>query len=469
MPPELSSDEKFIMMTQKPVEQLITSLATPTVVSMLITSIYNMADTFFVSRISTSASGAVGIAFSLMTIIQAIGFTFGTGAGNYIARLLGRKNRAYAKKVAATGFFTAFGLGVLLTLLGLIYLEPLVYALGATDTIAPYAADYLRYLLIGAPCMISAFVLSHLLRFQGSAYYAMIGIGVGGFFNVLLDPLLIFTCGMGISGAALATIISQFISFLLLLRNSGRDGNIKLKLRHFSPTVNIYQEIFRNGAPTFYRHGLASTAMICLNFGAGSFGDAAVAAMSIVARIFQFAISAVLGFCQGFQPVCGFNYGAGRFDRVLRSFWFSVKTVTFVLVPLAVLGFYFAPGTIALFRKEDLEVITIGARALRLQSLVLPLSAWIIPTTLFLQTINRNGRASLLALARQGLFFLPAIFLLPRYFGVGGVQASQPLADLITFFLSIVVTAGALRKLGLKQRKKGAPAVTGLGKESPVG
>ena len=246
MPPELSSDEKFIMMTQKPVEQLITSLATPTVVSMLITSIYNMADTFFVSRISTSASGAVGIAFSLMTIIQAIGFTFGTGAGNYIARLLGRKNRAYAKKVAATGFFTAFGLGVLLTLLGLIYLEPLVYALGATDTIAPYAADYLRYLLIGAPCMISAFVLSHLLRFQGSAYYAMIGIS--GFLRPSTLPYLHLRDG--ISGAALRPSSASSSAFASP-GNSGRDGNIVEASALFSHCQYISGDISQRRAHLF--------------------------------------------------------------------------------------------------------------------------------------------------------------------------------------------------------------------------
>ncbi|NLY50425.1 MAG: MATE family efflux transporter, partial [Firmicutes bacterium] len=297
----MTADEKYKLMTQEPVERLICSLAVPTIVSMLITSIYNLADTFFVSRIGTSASGAVGVSFSLMAIIQALGFTFGMGSGNYISRLLGQKNREHAAKVAATGFFTTFGLGVVLAALGLIFLDQLVYALGATETIAPYAKSYLRYILIGMPYMASAFVLNSILRFQGSAFYAMLGIGTGGLLNIVLDPIFIFSLNMGIGGAALATIISQFISFLILLRQSAAGGNIKIQFRNFTPRWEIYREILRGGLPSFYRQTLASTAMICLNFSAGPFGDAAIAAMSIVARVFQFAVSAVLGFGQGFQ------------------------------------------------------------------------------------------------------------------------------------------------------------------------
>jgi len=434
-------------MTQKPVERLIWSMAIPTIISMLITSIYNMADTFFVSRISTSASGAVGVAFSLMAIIQAIGFTFGTGAGNYISRLLGQKNKSYAAKVAATGFYSAFGLGALLAIAGILCLNPLVYVLGATDTIAPYAKDYILYILMGMPYMTSAFVLNHILRFQGSALYAMIGIGTGGGLKNILDPIFIFTLDLGISGAALATIISQFISFLLLLHYSGAGDTIRIRFKHFTFSWELYREILRNGLPSFYRQTLASLAVICLNFGAGIFGDAAIAAMSIVARIFQFAVLAVLGFCQGFQPVCGFNYGAGRFDRVLRSFGYSVRTVAVALVILGAVGYAAAPRLIALFRKEDLDVIAIGTRALRLQCLALPLTSWIIPANMLLQTIGKSARASLVSISRQGLFFIPAILLLPGRLGLLGIQICQPIADALTFFTTLLVTASVLKSL----------------------
>lgn len=449
----MTTNEKYMMMTQKPVERLICSLALPTIVSMLITSIYNMADTFFVSQISTSASGAVGISFSLMAIIQAIGFTFGAGAGNYISRLLGRQDKSQAARVAATSFFSAFGLGVILAALGLIYLDPLVRVLGATETIAPYAKGYIRFIFIGMPYMTSAFVLNQILRFQGSAFYAMIGIGTGGLLNIFLDPLFIFTLNLGISGASLATIISQLVSFLLLLRNSSVSGNIRIRLKNFTPTWSIYRQIFRGGLPSFYRQSLASVAMICLNFAAGVFGDAAIAAISIVARVFQFAIQGVLGFCQGFQPVCGFNYGARNYDRVLRAFWFTVKTVAVVLSVIGIIGFIFAPRIIALFRKEDLEVIAIGTLALRLQCLSLPLSAWIISTNMLLQTIGKGAKASFVSLSRQGLFFLPAILLLPRYFGLLGVQASQPLADTLSFLTAILMMIGVLKELKTGQKE----------------
>lgn len=447
----MTTDERFRMMTEEPVERLICSLAIPTIISMLITAIYNMADTYFVSQINTSASGAVGVAFSLMAIVQAIGFTFGQGSGNYTARLLGQKNKQFAAKVVATGFFSAFGLGLLLAVVGTVCLDPLVYALGATHTIAPYAKDYIRFILMGVPFMTSSFVINQVLRFQGSAFNAMVGIGLGGLLNIALDPLFIFRLDLGIGGAALATIISQFVSFLLLLYYCGVGGNIRIQVQNFTPLWTIFKEIFNGGLPSFYRQTLASTAMICLNFAAGSFGDAAVAAMSIVARVFQFSVSAVLGFGQGFQPVCGFNYGAQNYDRVLRAFWFCLRTAVIFLLTVSALGFVFAPKVIALFRKEDLDVIITGARALRYQSLVLPLSASVIPASMLLQTIGRGARASLVSISRQGLFFLPAILLLPRWFGLLGVQLSQPIADILSFLVAVLVTAGVLKELGREQ------------------
>lgn len=442
-----TTNEKFRMMTQEPVERLICFTAFPTTIIMLITSIYNMADTFFVSQISTSASGAVGIAFSLMAIIQAIGFTLGMGSGNYISRLLGQENRRYAAKVAANGFFSALGIGFLLAIIGMFYLDRLVYALGATDTIAPYAKEYVRYILIGMPFMASAFVLNNILRFQGSAFYSMIGIGIGGLLNIILDPIFIFRLNMGIGGAALATIISQFTSFLLLLYNSSVGDNIGIRFQNFTPSWEIFREILCGGLPSFYRQTLSSTAMICLNFAAGSFGDAAVAAMSIVARVFQFASYSVIGFCQGFQPVCGFNYGAKRYDRVLRAFWFTVRTVAIAYVTVGIVGFALAPQIVALFRKEDLDVIMIGSRALRFQCLALPLMAWIIPTNLFLQNIGIGLKASLVSLSRQGLFFLPVILFLPGRIGILGIQLSQPIADVLSFLLAVLVTIGVLKNL----------------------
>jgi putative MATE family efflux protein len=447
----MSPDEKYQMMLQTPVEKLICTLAVPTITSMLITSVYNMADTFFVSKISTSASGAIGVAFSLMAIIQAIGFTLGMGSGNYISRLLGQKNRQHAAKVAATGFFTALFMGAVLAIFGLIFLDPLVYALGATPTIAPHAKAYIKYILLGAPYMTASFVLNNILRYQGSAFFAMMGIGTGGIINIILDPIFIFGLNMGTAGAALATIISQFISFSILYRNSAKGGNIKIRFSNFTPKWEIYKQILKGGLPSFYRQALGSVAMICMNFSAGVYGDAAVAAMAIVTRVFQFAISVMIGFGQGFQPVCGFNYGAKRYDRVLSAFWFCVKVSAVFLATMATVGFIFAPKIVSAFRKEDLDVIAIGTRAFKFYCMAFPLSAWVVMSNMLLQTIGKAVGASIIAISRQGLFFLSAILILPRKLGLLGVQISQPIADVCSFLVALPIGLHVIKELKLQQ------------------
>lgn len=451
---EMTADQKFKRMTEAPVEKLVLSLAVPTIVSMLTTSIYNMADTYFVSQINTSASGSVGVAFPLMMLIQAIGFTLGMGSGNYISRLLGQKDREYSSKVIATGFFTALIIGTILAILGLIFLNPLVYALGATETIAPYAKAYIQYILIGMPFMIASFVLNGTLRFQGSAFYSMIGIATGGVLNILLDPIFIFTLNLGTAGAAIATIISQFISFCILFYNSSKGGNIKIKLKEFTPKWVMYKEILKGGLPSFYRQALGSIAMICLNFSAGIYGDAAIAAMSIVGRVIHFAVSVMLGLGQGFQPVCGFNYGAKFYDRVLKAFYFTAKLSVIALTVLGIIGVITSPLVMTAFRKEDLEVIRIGTLALRFQSFTLPLIAWIIMTNMLVQTIGKSKEASIIAIARQGIFFIPAILILPKLIGLIGVQISQPISDLFSFTVSAIIGKRVLNELKMLQHEQ---------------
>ena len=449
---KITPDEKFKLMTSAPTEKLVLKLAGPTIVSMMITSIYNMADTYFVSQISTSASGSVGIAFPLMMLIQAIGFTISIGSGNYISRLLGQKNREHASKVLSTGFFTALILSAVLGVIGLIFLDPLVYALGATDTIAPHAKDYIRYILLGMPFMASSFVLNGTLRFQGSSFYSMLGIGAGGVINIILDPIFIFTLDMGTGGAALATIISQFISFCILIVTTNLGGNLKIKLKDFTPKWGLYKEILRGGLPSFYRQVLGSLAMIFLNFNAKIYGDAAIAAMSITGKIIHFAVSVMLGIGQGFQPVCGFNYGAKLYDRVLKAFWFAVKLSITALTVIGLVIFIASPQIITLFRKEDLDVIAIGSLALRLQCVTLPFSAWVIMMNMLLQTTGKSKEASIISISRQGLFFIPAVYILPRIFGLLGIQLSQPTADIFSFFLAIVVGKRILAELRTLQK-----------------
>ena len=451
----MERNEKYIQMTTAPVGRLIGKLAVPTVITMLITSIYNMADTFFVGQLNnTSATGAVGVVFSFMAIIQACGFLFGQGSGNYISRMLGRQDRAAAERMASIAFVSSVLAGAVIAVVGLLFLDPLARLLGSTETILPYAREYLRIILLGAPYMTAALTLNNQLRFQGAAFYSMIGIGSGGILNIILDPIFIFTLDMGVTGAAVATVISQAVSFLLLLFGTTRGENLRIRLRLFRPRWADVAELFRGGFPSLCRQGLASLSTITLNFMAGAFGgDAAIAAMGIASRVMHMAFAAILGFGQGFQPVCGFNYGAGLYGRVREAFWFCVKLGTALLLVASVAGLFFAPELVGLF-SEDAAVITAGTTALQLQCVSFPLTAWFVMCTMLTQTIGRVVPASFLSLARQGLFFIPFVLGLPYLIayclpGVDpllGVQMALPLADMATAVASVPVCVVVMRR-----------------------
>lgn len=444
----MQNNDKYAVLTETPIKKLIPRLAIPTIISMLITSIYNITDTFFVSQISTSASGAVGVVFSLMAIIQAIGFTIAMGAGSFISRSLGKKDIRSAKQAAATAFYTALFLGVILAVGGLLNLDKLVRLLGATETIAPYAKNYGLYILIGAPYMCGSFVLNVALRSQGNTFRSMVGISVGGVANIILDPIFIFVFDMGISGAAIATIISQLISFnILFIQTNYIDGSIKIKFSNIDTSLRMYRQILKSGLPTFYRQGFASLASVLLNLAALPYGDPAIAAVSIVTKIVMFIFSALMGFGQGYMIVAGFNYAAKKFKRNIEAFWFSIKVAIIILTLLAVLFFSFAPNVIAVFRGNDLEVIKIASRFLRFQCLVLPLHSFIIIINMTLQTLGFTLKATIAATAGQGLFFIPCILILPKLFGLTGVLISQSVADIFTFILNLILIMGFLKEL----------------------
>lgn len=440
-------EEKYRHLTGDPVEGLVCRLAVPSMVSMLVTAFYNMADTFFVGMLrNNSATGAVGVVFSLMAVIQAVGFFFGHGSGNFISRTLGGHHPEEAGQMAATGFFAALATGGVIAVLGLLFLDPLARALGSTETILPYARDYMRFILIGAPYMTASLVLNNQLRFQGSAVYGMVGIASGAVLNIALDPIFIFTLDMGVAGAALATILSQLVSFCLLLVGCTRGGNLHIRISNVRLQKRFFREILRGGLPSLARQGLSSVAAICLNHAAQPYGDAAIAAMSVVSRIMNFASSSLIGFGQGFQPVCGFNYGAQLYGRVRRAFWFCVKVSTVCLVVIAVAGACFSPQLIEVFR-DDPVVVEYGTTALRLQWLSFPTVGFVTMSNMMLQTIGRTRPATVLAMGRQGLFFLPFILVLPGFLGMLGVQLSQPLADLLTFVIAVPIQLHVLRQM----------------------
>ena len=436
---------KYKKMTEPPVSKLICSLAVPCIISMLVTSFHNMADTYFVGMLkSNAATGAVGVVFSMMHIIQAVGFFFGQGSGNYISRELGKKNYEEASNMAATGFFSSLATGLLICIIGQIFLEPLAYLLGSTPTILPYTEEYLRVILFGAPWMTSSLVLNNQLRFQGSASYAMVGIVSGAVLNIALDPVLIFVLDMGVAGAGWATIVSQFVSFCLLLRGCSKGSNIHINIRNVKLKWHYFHMIIRGGLPSLARQSLASVATICLNHAAQPYGDAAIAAMGVVQRVTHFGASTMLGFGQGFQPVCGFNYGAGLYSRVKAGFWFCVKVSFGFLAVVGIAGFIFAPEVVALFR-DDPAVIEFGTHALRFQCLTIWVQSWVVMSNMTMQSIGRTVPATFLAVARQGLFFIPFVLVLPLFLDALGIQMAQSAADLLTFLCAVPIQLKVLK------------------------
>ena len=439
--------QKYIRMTESPLKPLIAKLAIPTILSMLVTTFYNMADTFFVGMLeSDSITGAVAVVFSVMSVIQAVGFFFGHGSGNFVSRELGKKNIEAAEKMVSVGFFTALITGAVLGVLGLVFLDPLAKLLGATPTILPYAKAYMTPILVGAPFMCSSLVLNNQLRFQGNAVYAMVGIVSGAVLNIALDPLFIFTLDMGVAGAGWATIISQFVSFCLLLIGVQKSDTLKVRLKNFDLKWEYLKNIASGGTPSLCRQGIGSLASICLNQMAKPFGDPAIAAFGVVQRIMMFAASSLIGFGQGFQPVCGFCWGAKKYKRVKEAFWFCLRVSVIVMVVLGIVGCIFAPELVALFR-DGKEVREIGARTLRAQLIVFPLMGWVFLSNMMLQTIGRVFKASVLAAARQGLAFIPFVLILPRFFGLDGLIWAQACADVAAFLIALPIQISVLKEM----------------------
>ena len=422
-------------MLETPINRLIPTLAVPTVISMMVTSVYNMADTYFVSQISTSASGAVGIVFSVMAVIQAVGFTVGMGSGSIASLKLGQNKKREADVVASSAVLTALVLGSILAAVGILNMGQIIWLLGSTPTIYPYALDYARYIILGCPVMILAFTLNNLLRWQGKASLSVIGLGTGGVLNMALDPLFIFAFDLGIAGAAIATLLSQCVSLAILASFFiFQKSDLRVSPTCISRSPQVYISILKQGMPSFFRQGVMSVSSMALNWNARIFGDAAVAALAIVSKVFMFIQSVTIGFGQGFQPVLGYNYGAGRLDRVKESVIFSIRTCTIILTVAAVFGFLFAQPIIILFRDDPL-VIEFGTRAFRYQCFTLPLGAVLTFANMFFQSLGKSFRATLLAICRQGLF-IPMVFLLPWRFGLTGLELTQACADLLGFLVA---------------------------------
>ena len=424
--------QQYRKLVLTPVERLIPQLAVPTILSMMVTMIYNLVDAYFVGRLGTSASAAIGVVLGVQSIFQAFGFMMGHGAGSQISLRLGEGDRDAADRLFSTAFFHALVISVIVGVLGLLGLEPLMRLMGSTDTILPFSKNYGFYILISGPALVGSCVLNNVMRYEGRAVLAMFGLVTGGVLNMIGDPIFMFGFGLGIDGAGLSTAISQYISFGILLYmvfSKRTISRLSPKYRSNNPADTLL--IMRVGLPSLIRQMLNSLATITLNHCAMPYGDAAIAAMAIVGRIAMFIGSAMIGLGQGFQPVSAYNYGARKFARLRKSFFFTFKAGTIVLGALAVVGFLFPAPIVGIFR-DDPAVIEIGAKALRFQCIAVVLQPFSVTSNMMFQSIGRSKEASFLALLRSGLYYIPALLVLPLFLGLTGIQSAQMVADMLT-------------------------------------
>ena len=437
--------DNYEFLTQAPVSRVILTMAVPTIVSMLVTCLYVIVDTYFVGQLNTQSTAAVGIVFPLMSLIQAIGSFFGHGSGVYMSRELGARRTDNASSMATIGLVYALLTGIVIAILALFFLRPLSLLLGSTATSLPYTELYMAIILLGTPFQMASFTLNSQLRMQGNARYAMWGIISGALLNVVLDPILIFACNLGLRGAALATVIGQLVSVAVLLAmcHLRATAGVRLRPRYFSLHWHYVREIVYGGSPSLSRQGLASISVILLNVAAAGYGDAAVAAMSIVSRVTMFVMAVIVGLGQGFQPFCGYCFGAALYNRLRHGFWFTVRVGFIFLLFFSAVFFCFAEQTIAVFR-DDAIVIAIGSTALRWHLAVYPLNAYIMAGNMMLQTTRRP---IVLSSARKGLVFIPFILILPHLFGLMGIAMCQAVCDVVTFIIAIPIVRSAFREM----------------------
>lgn len=440
-----NADQHYIKMTETPVPKLILNLGIPTTISMLITNIYNMADTYFVGTLGESAQAATGVLFTVQAIMQGIAFMLGHGGGTFISRALADKNTKEATKYISSSFFTGGLMGLCITILGLSFLEPLVRFLGSTATITPHAMDYGQWILLAAPFIICSLILNNGLRYEGKAFYAMFGLTAGGLLNILGDYILVMRCGLGVYGAGLATAASQIVSFLILLYMYLKMAQSTISIKAVSKDFRVYLTIARVGLPSLIRQGLTSVTNGLLNNLTKPFGDAAIAAMSVVSRYSNFLMCVGLGMGQGFQPVASFNYQAKKYDRVKKGLLFTTAFGLVFIGAMSTISIVFAEPIITIFQKHP-EVIAIGSKALRFTAVGMMFMPFSVPVNMLYQSIQKPTISSVLSLIRSGLVTIPMLLFTVPFLGLLGIQLAQPSADIIAGLISIPFIVRFLRK-----------------------
>lgn len=441
-------DKRLDILERLPIPKGVMKMALPSIIGMLVMAIYNLVDTMFVAWIGTEATGATQIVFPITLILGAIGLTLGIGGGSYVSRLLGQKDYKRAGEVVSTNFFTAVGLGIVATILGIIFLEPILEAMGATNSIMEFAKDYGFYIMLGATAQISNMTLNNLLRSEGSSKSSMIGMATGAILNIFLDPIFIFLLGMGVKGAAIATIISQYVTMIILLgQYFSHKSILPISIKNVNYDKDLVLEVINIGAPSFARQVLMSISMGLMNHAAGTYGgDPAIAAIGIVLRTMMMVFYVIFGLSQGFQPVAGYNYGAKRYDRLMEALRFTLKLSMGIALFSSVLFYIFGDLIFSIFRPST-EVLSIALSFKNYFLLSLIIMSFTNVIGVYYQAIGKGMPALMLSLSRQGIFFIPIVLLLPKLYGLQGLYMAQPAADVLTLLLTVALFAPTRREL----------------------
>lgn len=445
-------DIRRIQMLTEPVSKLIPMVALPSIINMMMGAIYNMADIFFVSKLGTSSTGAVGIVMPVMTLLQALAFMFAHGANSCISRLLGAGEHERASRVLSTAYFSAMMLGLVYCVVGLIFLDPILRLFGATETILPLARQYAPYIYIASPMFAASYVLNNTLRAEGNALKSLVGMTTGAVINIILDPIFIFVLGLGVAGGAITTMLGQILSFSLLTSFyfiKRRPDALTLSFKLFTAKWDMFYEMIRIGTPSMFRLGASSLAAVLMNTAAKNYGDAVIAGFSIVQRLVFFVHSALIGYGQAYQPISGYNFGAKQFNRVRGAFNFTLKSSVIFVTAASVALVAFAPFLISIF-SDNADVVSVGSLMLKSQAAVFPFLAAATVFSMFFQSTGEAMPAFITASSRQGLFFIPIVLILPRLFGLNGLIASQPISDILAFILSLILMLRANKELKAK-------------------
>lgn len=448
---ELFREKRRKNMLEGPILKVVLSVATPMIVAMLIDSIYNMTDTYFVSQLGTAATAAVGINDSLLHIIRSVSFTFGMGAASYISRLLGAKRNEEASRVGTTAFLTAITTLSIVALVAYIFMGPLVTLMGATESAKHYSIDYAKWILLSAPFTAGSTVLSQMLRAEGSTKMSMIGMLSGCLLNMALDPLFINVLGFEVAGAAIATSISKVVSFTVMLTPFLRKRTIlEIKIKFFTPKKEIYFEIARMGIPTFLRSSMMSVSTIVMNNVAGGFGDYALAAVSVANKCTRLIGSAIMGLGQGFQPIAGYCWGAKRYKRVRHAFWTCCAIGSAAAAVLGIGLAFSAKSLVSVFTvSNDAEIIKIGSYMIITQCITMvPHVLGMIANGLY-SALGRFVGATVLGLSRQVIFLIPCVIILSSVFGIYGLASSQAISDVLTFLLAALMVSKLFKYIKL--------------------